>query len=68
MDTLLIKKHIKAVAKTYTDHDFSLPLTELEEKELTRKIVKKMNETNQTDVRDIVQDVVYAFFTGQDEE
>lgn len=68
MDISLIKKHINAVLKTYTDQDFSLPLTKKEEMELTQKIIKRLEQSNQMDVRDVVQDVVYSFFTGQDED
>lgn len=66
MEILLIKKQIKAVAKTYSDT--YLPLTNKEENELLKKIETRISESNQPDVRDIVQDIVYSFFTGQDDE
>lgn len=67
MNSNLIKKQIKAVAKTYTDQDFSLPLTEIEEHELTQKISKLLLEEKHLNLREIVHDIVYSFFTGQDE-
>ncbi|WP_227935055.1 YqzH family protein [Alkalihalobacillus deserti] len=68
MDTNLISKQIKAVAKTYTDQEFCLPLTETEEHELVQRILKRITEHKQMDLRDIIHDTVYSFFTGQDDE
>jgi vacuolar-type H+-ATPase subunit E/Vma4 len=68
MDSTLIKKHIKAVAKTYTEQEMGLPLTEKEEEQLTQKIIKILKIEDRSNVREVVHDVVYTFFTGQEDE
>ena len=68
MEKRFLQKQIRAVAKTYTEMEMGLPLSEKEEQQLLTRIQKKLEYEKTANVRDIVHDVVYSFFTGQEEE
>ncbi|ARK29464.1 YqzH family protein [Halalkalibacter krulwichiae] len=68
MDITLIKKQIHSVTKSYTEQDIGLPLSQEEEEDLTKKILSKIMNDNKEPIRDVIHDVVYSFFAGQDDE
>jgi hypothetical protein len=59
---------MKNVSKTYTDQPLGLPLTKKEEQELLDKIIRKISERGADQFQDIIHDVMYAFFTNQEDE
>ncbi len=68
MERKFLQKQISAVAKTYTEMEMGLPLSEQEEEHLLDRIQQMLSDGETGDVRDIVHDVVYTFFTGQNED
>lgn len=68
MERKFLQKQIRSVAKTYTEMEMGLPLSEQEEEHLLARIQKKLADGETGEVREIVHDVVYTFFTGQEED
>ncbi|MCL7747115.1 YqzH family protein [Halalkalibacter alkaliphilus] len=67
MDKRFIKKQMDHVIKTYTEQSFSLPLTKDEENQLLQKIVDQVQQQGFENLQDILHDIIYPFFTNQDE-
>ncbi|MFC0473397.1 YqzH family protein [Halalkalibacter kiskunsagensis] len=68
MNKQFIKVHMQNVIHTYTDQHFGLPLTEKEEQELLNKIILKIDESGIEQFQDVIHDVIYTFFTDQEDE
>lgn len=68
MNSIFLQKQIRQVAKTYTEQDIGLPLTEKEEQRLIFKIKTQLQTSSSDHLREIVHDVVYSYFTNQDDD
>ncbi|WP_332691241.1 YqzH family protein [Halalkalibacter lacteus] len=68
METTFILKQMQNVIKTYTDQQLGLPLTKAEEQKLLDNIIPKVDERGLDHFRDIVHDVIYTFFTDQEDD
>ncbi|MCM3714877.1 YqzH family protein [Halalkalibacter oceani] len=66
-DSAFFKKQIQAVARTYTNSEMDLPLTEEEEAQLLHGMQQKLEAEPEMELHEVVHDVVYRFFADQEE-